>query len=364
MRVLSRREFGRRSGAALALIAAGCTSRAGVVRAASEPAPGQLSIEQRLAPIAPELRPSARRMLEMGMPPITEEVLRNLSPNAGAPPAQLIAGIPVAERTLAPQNSLPGVKVFVVNSDPAKRRPAILHTHGGGFILGNVEGELRGLQETAQALDCVIVSVEYRLSPAARYTEATEDTYAGLKWLHDNAEQLGVDPRKIALMGESAGGGHAAILAIKARDRGEVPVAFQSLVYPMLDDRTGSSRQLPWYIATVGWSPSENRLGWKSFLGMEPGGADVPVAAVPARLERLDGLPPAWIGVGGVDLFASEDIEYARRLTLADVPTELLVIPGAYHGFDRAAADTSLARRFTDAKLDALRRAFTDAGAA
>lgn len=358
MAQLSRREFARIGGAAFALTAAGCGLGTGVAQAANAVRLGALSLEQRLAPIAPELRPSARRMLEMGMPPITEEVLRNLPPDGGPPPAQLLAEIPVAEKDLAPQGSLPGVKVFVINSDPAKRRPAILHTHGGGFILGSVTGELRYLQETAQALDCTIVSVEYRLSPAARYDTATEDTYAGLKWLHDNAEQLGVDQRKIALMGESAGGGHAALLAIKARDRGEVPVAFQSLVYPMLDDRTGSSRELPSHVATVGWSPSENRLGWKSFLGVEPGGTQVPAAAVPARIDRLEGLAPAWIGVGGVDLFASEDIEYARRLTLAAVPTELLVIPGAYHGFDRVAVETSLARRFTQAKLDALRRAF------
>src|SRR5690606_14555814 len=126
-------------------------------------------------------------------------------------------------------------------------------------------------------LDCVIVSVEYRLSPRARFTESTEDNYAGLKWLWSNAASLGVDRSRIAVMGESAGGGHAAILALKARDRGEVPLVFQSLVYPMLDDRTGSIGPVPAHIATVGWSPPENRLGWESFLGVAPGGIDVPL---------------------------------------------------------------------------------------
>ena len=159
-------------------------------------------------------------------------------------------------------------------------------------------------------------------------------------------------------MGESAGGGHAALVAIKARDRGEIPLVFQSLVYPMLDDRTGSTVRMPPHIATVGWTAAENRLGWNSFLGVEAGGTSVPARAVPARHENLAGLVPAWIGVGGVDLFVSEDIEYARRLTLANVPTELLVVPGGFHGFDRMAPTTSLAQAFTRLKLDALRRAF------
>lgn len=128
----------------------------------------------------------------------------------------------------------------------------------------------------------------------------------------------------------------------------------------MIDDRTGSTTPVPWHVATVGWSPPENQLGWASFLGVAPGGAGVPVAAVPARLDDLAGLPPTWIGVGAVDLFASEDMDYARRLALANVPTELLVVPGGFHGFDRIAADTVLAQGFTASKLAALRRAFAN----
>jgi len=320
-----------------------------------------LTVDQRLAPVAPELRPAARRMIETGFPPITEEVLRNLPANAGPPMPELLPDIPVQERDIPVRAGLPGVKVFVVNSEPTLARPAILHIHGGGHLVGSTRGELLYLQETARYLDCTIVSVEYRLAPAARYTESTEDTYAGLKWLYDSADELGVDPTRIALMGESAGGGHAAILAIKARDRGEVPVLFQSLVYPMIDDRTGSSAPVPPHIATVGWSPPENRLGWRSFLGTEPGTPDVPAEAVPARQPDLAGLPPAWLGVGGVDLFAAEDIAYAQRLVLANVPTQLLVLPGGFHGFDRVAPETAMAHDFTCSKLDALARAFANA---
>jgi acetyl esterase/lipase len=354
---ISRREFTRLAGVAWT---AALAARAGITLAQEPAGPGataQLSVEQRLAPIAPELRPSAREMIENGFPPITEEFLRNMPADGGPPPAELLPDIPVLERDVAADGLLPAVKVFVVNADPARRRPAILHTHGGGFVLGSARGELRYLQETAKALDCTIVSVEYRLAPQARYTQSTEDAYAALKWLYSNAASLGVDRRRIAVMGESAGGGHAALLAIKAHDRGEVPVIFQSLVYPMLDDRTGSTTAVPPHIATVGWSPAENRLGWKSFLGVAPGTAEVPAAAVPARRADLSGLPPAWIGVGGVDLFVTEDIEYALRLTRANVPTELLVLPGGYHGFDRMAPATSLAQAFTRSKLDALRRA-------
>ncbi|MFB0613714.1 alpha/beta hydrolase [Aurantiacibacter poecillastricola] len=319
------------------------------------------SVADRLAPIAPELRPAARRMIESGFPPITEEMLRDMPGNVAPPTPELLPDIPVEERDIPPTAGLPGVKVFVLNSEPTLSRPAILHIHGGGHLVGSARGELRYLQETARELACTIVSVEYRLSPGARYSESTEDTYAGLKWLYDNADMLGVDRTRIALMGESAGGGHAAILAIKARNRGEVPVLFQSLVYPMIDDRTGSSVPVPPHIATVGWSPPENVLGWRSFLGTEPGTQAVPVEAVPSRTVDLAGLPPTWIGVGAVDLFAAEDIAYARRLILAGIPTELVVTPGAFHGFDRVAPETALARSFTASKMTALRRAFARA---
>lgn len=352
--MLSRRGLGRFTGAALA---AGLAARAGLAQTAAGDA-AALPIEQRLAPIAPELRPAARRMIESGFPPITAEMLRNMPDGAGPPTPELLAGIPISETDVPAGGALPGVKVFVVNADATKQRPAILHIHGGGHVVGSARGELRYLQETAAALDCVIVSVEYRLSPKARYHQSTEDTYAGLKWLWSNAPALGADRARLAVMGESAGGGHAAILALKARDRGELPLVFQSLVYPMLDDRTGTTAAVPAHIATVGWSPPENHLGWASFLGAEPGGPVVPLEAVPARREDLAGLAPAWIGVGGVDLFVNEDIEYARRLTLAGVPTELLVVPGGFHGFDRIAPETLPAQRFNQSKLEAIRRAF------
>jgi acetyl esterase/lipase len=209
-----------------------------------------------------------------------------------------------------------------------------------------------------ERLDCVIVTVEYRLAPETPFPGSLEDNYAALKWLHAEAASLGADPSRIALAGESAGGGHAAILAIAARDRGEVPVIFQSLVYPMLDDRTGSSRQPPPHIGTFVWTSDFNRRGWQAFLGSVPGGPHAPAGAVPARVDSLAGLPPAWIGTGSLDLFVDEDIEYARRLIDAGVRTELLVVAGAYHGFDLFVPNASVSKSFTLSRYNALARAF------
>lgn len=347
MDTFNRREFARWGGAAAALIATGwnCALAAG-----TPPDP--------LSPLAPELRGPARQMLELHIPPITAETLASARLRAATYQLPVLPEVAIAERRIPAVGTLPGVTVFVINSDPTRRRPAILHLHGGGFILGAAKHELRPLQELAMALDCVIVTVDYRLAPETTWVGSTEDAYAGLSWLYAHAAQLGVDRSRIAVMGESAGGGHAALLAIKARDRAEIPLVLQVLVYPMLDDRTGITEAVPPHIATVGWSISENHFGWHSFLGREPGRRDVPADAVPARCQNLAGLAPAWIGVGGVDLFAAEDIAYARHLSLANVPTELLVLPGAFHGFDRVAPESTLARRFAKAKLNALRRAF------
>jgi acetyl esterase/lipase len=249
----------------------------------------------------------------------------------------------------------PDVHIYIVNAAPqSPLRPAILYTHGGGFIFGDAKGSLRAVQELAAAVGCVIVSVDYRLAPETRFPGSLEDNYAALKWLYHNAAELGVDPSKLAVMGESAGGGHAAILAIAARDRGEVPLAFQALVYPMLDDRTGSTRKVPPYIGKLIWNSDSNRFGWTSFLGVPAGSAQVPNGAVPARVKDLRGLPPTFIGVGSIDLFVNENIEYAQRLIQAGVLTELIVVPGAFHGFQAAVPDAPVSKQFNAALHTAL----------
>jgi acetyl esterase/lipase len=157
-------------------------------------------------------------------------------------------------------------------------------------------------------------------------------------------------------MGESAGGGHAALLAIAARDRGEIPLAYQALIYPMLDDRTGSTRKKPPYMGMVIWDEQRNRFGWSCLLGVPAGSRKVPPGSVPARVENLHGLPPAFIGVGAIDLFVDEDIDYARRLIDAGVAVRLNVVPGAFHGFD-AFPGASIAKAFRADLIAALREA-------
>jgi acetyl esterase/lipase len=308
--------------------------------------------------VAPELRAPLKAMPAFKLPKeITPAQLASLRKM----PFTALRRLPkpsVAERTVPGRHGSPDVKVFVINSTPGARRPAVLHTHGGGYFLGSAANDVPMLQVMARALDCVIVSVEYRLAPETPFPGSLEDNYAALKWLHAEAESLGVDPSRVAVAGESAGGGHAAILAIAARDRGEIPVVFQSLVYPMLDDRTGSSRQPPPYIGTFIWTADYNRRGWKAFLGTEPGGPRAPAGAVPARVDNLAGLPPAWIGTGSIDLFVNEDIEYARRLVDAGVRTDLLVVAGAYHGFDGLVPNASVSKSFTLSRYNALARAF------
>lgn len=181
-------------------------------------------------------------------------------------------------------------------------------------------------------------------SPPRRHTRApSTDCYAGLSWVFKNADLLGVDPTRIGIGGASAGGGLAAGLGLLARDRGEMDLAFQMLIYPMIDDRqeTPSSR---WEEVPI-WNPANNTFGWRSYLGSLYGTADIPAYAAPTRATDLSGLPPTFVSVGTMDGFCDEDIEYAQRLNQAGVLTELHVYPGAPHGFDGFAPDSALARR-------------------
>lgn len=253
----------------------------------------------------------------------------------------------------------PPVGVLVIDPTPGgQRRPALLHMHGGGYVMGSPWQRPADLQLLAMQCGCVLVSVDYRLAPEAVFPAALEDNYAALSWLHDNADALGVDRHRIAIGGESAGGGHAAALALAARDRGRIPVLFQLLIYPMLDDRTGSSRAAPANTGDFIWTAARNQFGWSALLGKPAGSEQVPTGAVPARADKLAGLPPAFIGVGELDLFADENLAYAQRLRAAGVAVELARVPGAFHGFDVIAPEASASVRFKAQWLAALKAAF------
>lgn len=215
----------------------------------------------------------------------------------------------------------------------AKGSGAILHIHGGGYIAGDAASMAPGHRQMAHGLGCVILSVDYRLAPETRAPGAVEDCYAALAWLFAQAENLGVDTSCIGVMGESAGGGLAAALALLSRERGDYPLRFQHLIYPMLDDRTCTTPEPNPYAGQYIWSAQKNHFGWEALLGVEPGSPHVSPFASPARAEDLSALPPTYIAVGALDLFVDENLIFAHRLIRAGVPTELHVYPGAFHGF-------------------------------
>ncbi|MGE0878153.1 MAG: alpha/beta hydrolase [Acidimicrobiia bacterium] len=232
--------------------------------------------------------------------------------------------------------------------------PALYWIHGGGFMVGSVDQDDVKMAKLAAAVDCVVASVDYRLAPEHPYPAPLDDCHAGLQWLLANTASLRVDRDRIAIGGGSAGGGLAAGLALRCRDTG-VAFAYSLLVYPMLDDReiTPSSS---WEVPV--WNPASNRVGWKAFLGDLYGTNAIPDWAAPARAQNLAGLPPTFIGVGSLDLFVHEDLEYAHRLLAAGVAVELVVYPNAPHGFNSLTPSARLAKRLELDIVTALRSAF------
>jgi acetyl esterase/lipase len=325
-------------------------------------AAAQSPVRDPLPMVDPELRPVAAGMLKASLPEYSPQTLAFMRRGMPLPPRPRLPEPAVVERKIEGAPGAPPVRILMINAGAAAAgRPAILHIHGGGYVLGLQEIIVPDLQRTALDHGCAVVTVDYRLAPETPFPGALEDNYAALKWLAAQAQALGVDPRRIVVMGESAGGGHAAALALHARDRGEIALAGQVLVYPMLDDRTGSTRQPPFPEGAIFWTGPSNRFCWSSLLGVPAGSAQVPAAAVPARTADLSRLPPTFIGVGALDLFVEESIDYGRRLIDAGVATDLLVVPGAFHAFDAIVPQAKVSQRFRAAIDDALATMFARA---
>jgi triacylglycerol lipase len=260
-------------------------------------------------------------------------------PVEGAPdPAQYFPRVVRTEYRIPGAGSDPEVRVIHYRlQDAPAPAPGLVWMHGGGYVMGSADDDDFLCRRLVIETGVVLASVDYRLAPETPAPGPVHDCYAALSWLHDNADQLGADANRLMVGGASAGGGLAASLAILARDRGELPVDFQALIYPMLDDRTASTRTPHPYAGEFIWTPSDNRFGWASLLGKEPGGADVSPYAAPARVESVDGLPATYLCVGALDLFMEEDLEFGGRLLRAGIPTELHVFPGGYHGYNMVA---------------------------
>jgi acetyl esterase/lipase len=252
-----------------------------------------------------------------------------------APEDPRAAAVAMEKQMVSGPAGAPAVPVFIYRPrEKTGTLPCIFHIHGGGYVVGSAATMEPFHRPLALDADCCIVSVDYRLAPETRYPGAIEDCYAALAWVYGQAGAIGVDARRIGVMGESAGGGLAAALALLARDRREYKLAFQHLIYPMLDDRTCVSASPHPFTGEFIWTPHNNNFGWSSLLGVAPGSDGVLPYAAPARAADLARLPPTFISTGALDLFLEEDIDYAKRLARQGVPVELHVYPGAYHAFD------------------------------
>jgi len=237
-------------------------------------------------------------------------------------------GTPVELRWYAAEGSAPG--------------PAVVYAHGGGMVLGSLDLYDEVLSWYAAQSGVPFLSVGYRLAPEVTGPTLAEDVFSGLTWLHDQASEMGVDPARIAVMGDSGGGAPAAGAAILARDRG-VPLARQILLYPMLDDRNQVPDQARLPFLT--WTYDNNYTAWQAVLGDSLGTPSVSPVAAPARLADFSGLAAAYIDVGDLDIFRDEAITYAQHLAQAGVPIELHVHPGVPHGWERFAPGSASALR-------------------
>lgn len=229
------------------------------------------------------------------------------------------------------------------------RRPGLLWVHGGGYMIGSAAQDDHLCRVFAHELGIVVASPDYRLAPVHRFPAALEDCYGALGWL---ASQPDIDSANVAVGGNSAGGGLAAALALRARMDGAISIAFQLLTYPMLDDRTATRTDIDETCVRL-WNNRANRLGWESYTGVPAGSPGVSPLAAPARCRDFVGLPPAWIGVGTLDLFHDECLAYADGLRTAGVPCAVEVVDGAFHGFDFV-SKSAVVNRFRQAQIAAL----------
>ncbi|MGH7290273.1 MAG: alpha/beta hydrolase, partial [Myxococcota bacterium] len=294
-------------------------------------------------------------------PAITPEMIARFR---AIPRDPTVGGLVARVGAVHDQRSIPGfadaaidVSVFRRSERPGPG-PGILYLHGGGMIFGNRFGGVGAYLPFVASHDAVVVAVDYRLAPEHPDPIPVEDCFAALRWMLSHADELGIDPGRLIVAGQSAGAGLAAGVTLLARDRGEPPIAAQLLVSPMLDDRndTVSARQ----IDGVGvWDRTSNDTGWTALLGDRRGGRDVAASAAPARTDDLAGLPPAFLSVGSAEVFRDETVAYASRIWACGGDAELHVWPGGFHGFENFAPGAAISQASAAARDGWLTRILT-----
>jgi acetyl esterase/lipase len=274
--------------------------------------------------------------------------------------ASLTADLPPNDRVLSVDRVVPGppgapevpLRIYSPAASSGAVLPGVFYIHGGGMVIGDIDGEHLTAQMVCEALGAVVVSTGYRKAPEHPHPAQVNDCYAALVWTAAHAAEIGIDASRLAIYGGSAGGNLAIATAMTARDRGGPALCYMMAPYPMLDDRnvTPSSHE----ITEVGiWDRAGNLQAWEWFLG----GNAADGYAAPARAQDLCGLPPAFVDVGEMDLFRDEDIEFVTRLGQAGVPVEFHLYPGAYHASEVFAPAAELSERIWATRLAALRRA-------
>jgi acetyl esterase/lipase len=297
-----------------------------------------------LAAVAPELRTAALIPMSLPFTSATLPLLRRAYSYRSDPGP----GAEVTEHRVGP------IEVLVVTPTAGPGpRPAVLTLHGGGMCVGTAQLEIEPAARIACETGAVMVMPNYRLAPEHPFPAAFDDCMASLRWMREHCEELGIDVDRVAVFGASAGGGLTAAVAQRAFDE-RIPLRAQVMIYPMLDDRT-VLRERHGGRGELVWTPRSNRFAWTAYLGREPRLADAPTYAAPARRVELSGLAPAWIGIGDLDLFYEECVDYAERLAADGVACELVTVPGMYHTADGLRRKAPTIRRFYAAMDEFLR---------
>ncbi|MGM5068794.1 alpha/beta hydrolase [Rhodococcus qingshengii] len=265
-------------------------------------------------------------------------------------------GVQIEDRTIPGPEGDPDLTLRIYVPDDIGAPAAIYHIHSGGFIAGDLETEHAWCVDIARQLGIVVIAINYRLAPESPYPGPLEDVYTGLVWMASNAAEFGIDPKRIAVHGVSAGGGLAAALTLLARDRRGPAIAFQFLAVPEVDDRLTTPSATA-FVDTPMWDRNSAIISWNAYLGEGvPGTDSVPAYAAPARATDLTNLPSAYVSTMEFDPLRDEGIAYALALLHAGVPVELHLLPGTFHG-SRLVPHATISQRELDEEVAVLRRA-------